>query len=164
MEALFALLGQIEYWHWLALGLVLLVGELTTGSTYLLWPAAAAWIAGLAVLLLGIAWPAQLAVFGVSAIGLTALGRSYLRGRWLTGADVAPPNEPAARLVGQTAVAVADFAHGEGRVRLGDSEWRAVSALPVRAGEAVVVERAEGATLHVAAAPKLPGPDETPPP
>jgi inner membrane protein len=139
----------VEYWHWLVFGLALLIAELMTGSTYLLWPAVAAWIVGVVALLVAIAFPTQLAIFSIAAIALTLTGRTYVKGRWLTPGGDPHLNEPAARLIGAVAYAAGDFAEGAGRVKLGDSEWRAECADPIAAGDAVTVLSVDGATLKV---------------
>lgn len=142
-------LAGVEYWHWLVLGLALLIAELLTGSTYLLWPAVAAWIVGVIALLFAIAFPAQLAIFSVATIALTLTGRTYVKGRWLMSGGDPHLNEPAARLIGSVAYAAADFVEGAGRVKLADSEWRAESSDPIAAGDAVSVYAVDGATLKV---------------
>jgi inner membrane protein len=139
----------IEYWHWLLLGLVLLIAELATGSTYLLWPAVAAWIVGVAALVLPIGFAPQLTIFSIATIALTITGRTYIRGKWLTQGGDPHLNEPAARLIGAVAYAAGDFHEGAGRVKLADSEWRAESADPIAAGDAVTVLAVDGATLKV---------------
>lgn len=149
IELAMALAGEVRFWHWLALGLALLVAELATGSTYLLWPAVAAWIAGVALLLFPLGFAAQLGVFAVAAIALTILGRRYLRGRWLAESDAPAVNEPAQRLIGARAVAEGSFEGGVGRVRLGDTLWRAETHDPVGHGDAVEVVAVSGATLFV---------------
>lgn len=149
MEGLFGLLGQLEAWHWLAIGLALLIAELATGSTYLLWPAVAAWLVGLLILFLPLGWPIQMMAFAGITIGLTLTGRTYVKGRWVTRGGDEALNDRARALVGARAVAAGPFVHGVGRVRLGDSEWRAQCAEPVADGEALEVVSVEGATLSV---------------
>jgi hypothetical protein len=149
MDQLFGLLGEIQYWHWLALGLALLIAEIMTGSSYLLWPAVAAWITGVLALLLPIGWPAQVVIFSAAAIVLTLTGRTYIRGRWLTRRDGPALNEPHDQYVGQRGTAAGAFSGGVGRVRLGDTEWRAESDEPVADGALVEVTGVHGATVRV---------------
>ncbi len=143
--------------HWVALALVLLVAELLSGTTYLLWPAAAAFVT--AVLAgLGITPDplTQVAAFAGATILLTVLGDPLLK-RFRNTAPAEGLNDPSVRLIGQTATVVADFVGTEGRVKLGDTEWRAqaehapepAGADTLRAGEQVRVERTDGIVLKV---------------
>jgi membrane protein implicated in regulation of membrane protease activity len=141
-------LQHLQFWHWLALGLGLLLAELVTGSTYLLWPAVAAWITGLALMVFGVTWPVQLIVFALATVALLLFARPLVKNRLLMGPDT-DLNEPGRQLIGARAIAAQSFANGEGRVRLGDTEWRAVSAEPLAAGDEVVIVSVEGTTLGV---------------
>jgi inner membrane protein len=125
-----------------------MLGELLTGTTFLLWPAVAAWITGALLFLLPLPFPAQLLAFGALTLCCTFAGRRYMPPRWLGGGH-AKLNEPALDLLGKTAVAAAPFVGGEGRVKLGDGEWRAESAGPVLEGELVRIVAVSGATLKV---------------
>lgn len=149
MDAIAALLGQIQPWHWLALGLAFLVAELASGSTYLLWPAASAWLVGLLLFFLPIGVGGQLLIFAGATIALTLTGHRYVRGRWLTQGGDPQLMEPGLRFRGRQAVAAGPFEHGVGRVRLDDTEWRAESLDAIGAGEKVEVLAVEGATLKV---------------
>jgi membrane protein implicated in regulation of membrane protease activity len=134
--------------HWLVAGLVLLIAELATGTTFLLWPAIAAWITGVLLFALPLEAPAQLLVFGGLTLCTTLTGRYYVKGRWLGGGDDRL-NDLTQSLPGSTAVAVAAFEDGVGRVRLGDSEWRAESADDVAMGDRLRIVAVSGSTLRV---------------
>ncbi len=152
MNAAVALLAQAQPWHWLALALILLVAEIATGTSYLLWPAAAAALVAVGSFLApGLSWPVELAAFAGLTIALTLTGRRYVRGRWLSQTEGGDGlNERGAQLIGQTALVEAAFVGGVGRVRLGDTTWRATGAEAFAAGEEVAVAGVDGATLKVA--------------
>lgn len=149
MDGILGFLGSLEATHWLALGLVLLVAELLTGTTYLLWPAVAAWVTGLLLFFLPLALPAQLTVFAAVTLVTTLTGRHYLKGRLLGPGGDGAMNDRARQLVGATGVAATGFEHGVGRVKLGDTEWRGQSSERIAAGDPLVVTAVEGATLFV---------------
>ena len=149
MDALIFFLSQLQTWHWLAFALVLLIAEIATGTTYLLWPAAAAAITGLALLALAMNWQAQLGAFALATIALTVTGRIYVRGRWLNRGHNEKLNERGLAMIGQRAVAQTPFNAGYGQVKYADSVWRAASQEPISAGEQVVIVGVEGATLNV---------------
>ena len=67
------------FWIWIALGGVFLIGELMTGSGWLLWPAGAAAATAVATTLRPpLGWPWQIVLFVVMAIVATYLGRRFL--------------------------------------------------------------------------------------
>jgi len=150
MIGVLAVLSGIAPQHWLALGFVLLILELLSGTTYLLWPAAAAAItAGVAVLFPGTPWEAQWGAFAGLTIALTLLARPYVKA-WRTRKKDEPLlNDRAAALVGVKGAAAQTFVDGIGSVKINDSIWRAKSADVIEAGATVQVLSVEGVTLNV---------------
>lgn len=160
MEEFFRL--EPHHW-WIIIGTVLLALEVATAGFFLLWPGAAALLMG--------AWlylsptmplPGQLLLFAALAAALTFLGRTYVQ----RSGDPIPTDRPdlndrGAQMVGRTVTAIDAFENGEGRVRVGDGQWRAqvargddeniVDSLfdPVEAGDALKVLRVEGMVLIV---------------
>jgi membrane protein implicated in regulation of membrane protease activity len=149
MESLAALVGALEPWHWAALGLALLIGEISTGTTFLLWPAVAAGFTALVAWVWRIDGGWQIGVFAAATLALTAIGARYVRGRWLAPAGAPALNERATQLLGARGEAAAAFVNGAGRVRLGDSVWRAQSSDAIAAGESIEVVSSDGPTLIV---------------
>lgn len=147
-------------WIWLGAGLLLLILELATGSLFLLWPGIAALcVAAIAYLAPGLAVHIQLLIFAAIAVATTYLGRGYFKGR--VGAAVSDRpllNRRGAQLEGRRVWAIAAFDHGEGRVRLGDSQWSARldsqdaagGPAPVAEGAPLTILRVEGSVLIVA--------------
>lgn len=153
MDALIAFLGGMPFWYWWVLALVLLVIELTTGSTYFFWPAIAAFVAGLFDLgPLDGAWQLQLIVFSVVTIVLSIVAPPYVK-PWLarTQSDHLTLNERGAQKIGRRVTVDAAFVNGAGKVRLGDTLWLAESETGESYAEGAVVEitRAEGTKLFV---------------
>ncbi len=147
MDALIGFLVQIGSPHWLVLGLALLIAEMATGTTYLLWPAVAAFITALLALILPTSWIAEFGIFALLVIALTALGRPLLR-RWREEWPANRLNERSQSLVGARGV-ITVFDNGAGSVKLGDTVWRAVSAEALAPGETVEVAAVDGVTLQV---------------
>ncbi len=148
MDAILNTLAQLQPQHWLALAFILLIAEMMTGTTYLLWPAVAAGITGLVAFIPSVPWQAEVALFALLVIVLTAFGKPLVRNR-LLHAPTTQINERAAELVGVRGAAAGDFVNGLGSVRINDSVWRAKSAAPVAAGAPVEVLSVEGVTLTV---------------
>ena len=55
---------------WLILGVLLLVLEVVTGTTYILWPAVAALIVGIVTFVLPLAWEMQFLLFFILSLSL----------------------------------------------------------------------------------------------
>ncbi|MGE0046469.1 MAG: NfeD family protein [Hyphomonadaceae bacterium] len=151
MDAILSLLNSIEPWHWAVLGLLLLIGELSTGTTFLLWPAVAAGLVALVAWLMpetgGLA---EIGIFAAVTIVLTLMGPRYVRGGWLQGGNThATLNERGAAMVGQRGIVTEAFIAGLGTVKLGDTTWRAKSDEALVIGDAVEVTAADGPTLSV---------------
>jgi membrane protein implicated in regulation of membrane protease activity len=145
-----------ENWTWIlwaVLGVVLVIAEVFTPGFVLLWFGVGALAAALAAFL-GVGLAAQFILFiAVSAV-LTALSRTIFVNYF------APRGEPegmkmgVASLPGQvgTVVSASQGALNEGAVKVFGSVWTAYPAEgepPLEAGDRVVVERLQGASIYV---------------
>lgn len=112
------------HWFWLALGLLLAVGEMAIPGVFLIWLAGAAIVTGLVTWAVPIGLPLQVVLFAVLALASVFAGRNWLRRNPVEAADP-KMNDRGARLIGQTVTVTAAIDGGEGRVRVGDGEWLA---------------------------------------
>lgn len=112
------------HWFWLALGLLLAVGEMAIPGVFLIWLAGAAIVTGLVTWIVPIGLPLQVVLFSVLALASVFAGRNWLRRNPVEAADP-KMNDRGARLVGQTVTVTSAIDGGEGRVRVGDGEWLA---------------------------------------
>ena len=144
-------LGNLSAVHWIALAAILGVVEVTTGTLYILFVAvAAALVALLNFVGPDFSWEIDLLLFAVLSTLSLVVGHYYIKPRM--GSDVGETlNQPANALIGRRAKAIADFSAGEGRVQLGDTQWRATTDDQIEAGEELVVVNVEGSTLRVEA-------------
>ena len=110
------------HWGWLALGLLLAIGEMTIPGVFLIWLALAAIITGLASWVVPIGLPLQVMLFAALAVILVFTGRNWLKQNPIEPADPLM-NDRGARLVGETALVTHAIDGGSGRVKVGDSEW-----------------------------------------
>lgn len=143
------LLQQVGGWHWLMLGVGLLVLEVLLPGVFFVWLAGAALGVG-AVLLLFPALPlaGQVLLFAVLCVACVLLGRRYVERLSRGGYGAQEINQGAARLIGTTVIVTVPIEGGTGRVRVGDSEWRAAGPdTPV--GKQVMIIAIEGSTLIV---------------
>jgi inner membrane protein len=134
-------------WGWLAIGLFLAVAEMAIPGVFLIWLAGAALVTGLVTWLLPIGLPLQIVLFAVLAIVAVFSGKRWLAAHPVEAADP-DMNDRGARLVGQTALVVQAIEFGNGRVKLGDSEWLAHGP-NLAAGTHVRVSGSEGTVLLV---------------
>ncbi len=110
------------HWAWLALGLVLAVGEMTIPGVFLIWMAGAAVITGLVTWIVPLSVPLQVVLFAVLSMAAVFIGRNWLRANPIIAADPMM-NDRGGRAVGETVLVTTVIEGGEGRVKLGDSEW-----------------------------------------
>lgn len=147
METLLNLLNAMGPLHWLVLGLVLLIIEMASGTTYLLWPSVAAFITALAALIFPTNWVAEMALFAALIIALTYFGHPLVK-RWRNEGAASGLNERNLTMIGKRGV-VAAFANGAGSVKIADTIWRIVSDEALEAGQSVEVAAVDGVTLRV---------------
>jgi membrane protein implicated in regulation of membrane protease activity len=147
MDTLINLLNEMGPLHWLVLGLLLLIFEMATGTTYLLWPSVAAFAVALVALIFPTNWIAEMALFAVLIIALTYFGHPLVK-RWRNEGAASGLNERNLSMIGKRGV-VANFANGVGSVKIADTIWRAVSEEALAAGESVEVAGVDGVTLRV---------------
>jgi membrane protein implicated in regulation of membrane protease activity len=150
MENLIAFLTSLGPQHWLVFGLILLIAEMASGTTYLLWPAVAAFLTALISLTGATSWVADMAIFAVLVIALTAFGRPIVQ-RWREEGGASGLNERSQTLIGTRGV-ITVFANGTGSVKVADTVWRAISDEALQPGQAVVIDSVDGSTLRVRAA------------
>ncbi len=136
--------------RWLILGFALLVAEVATGTTYILWVAFSALITGIVTFILPFGWEMQFLLFVLVSIALLYVGQVYVRPKF-KGGEPSDLNERARALEGTEVKAASDFETGIGRVHVGDTQWRArtKSGANVKAGTVLKVLNVDGTTLVV---------------
>ncbi|MFV0643269.1 MAG: NfeD family protein [Sphingomonadaceae bacterium] len=135
------------HWFWLALGLFLAAAEIALPGMFLLWLAGAAIVTGLLSFLFPMNMAIEIVIFATISIALVFIGKRYIRAHPVSEADPAM-NRRGMRLAGQVATVTEAIVDGEGRVRLGDSEWIARGP-DCAAGSRVRISGADGAILLV---------------
>ena len=112
------------HWLWLGLGLLLAIAEVAIPGVFLIWLAAAAMITGVIAWLMPLGMPLGVLLFAVLAVVSVFIGRNYLRNNPIVSADPLM-NDRGGRAVGETVVVAQVIEGGQGKVKLGDSEWLA---------------------------------------
>ena len=146
---LIGLLEGMNATRWMLLGIVFLAIELGTGTTYILWVAAAAILMALITFLLPLSWSVQFILFFVLTVALLIAGHIFIRPK-VKGGEPSDLNDRARAMVGMRVSAVSDFEIGKGRVKVGDTQWAAAMAEGnAKAGDELRVLSVVGATLQV---------------
>lgn len=153
-NVILAFLESMNATKWGIIAVVLVGAELVTGTTYILWIAAAAFILAILTFLIPMAWELQFFLFTVLSIALLFVGHFYLR-PLMKSDEPSDTNNPVRTMVGRRVVAFSDFDNGEGRVTVGDTQWKASSdADNLKTGDKLVITSVVGATLIVEPAVK----------
>ncbi len=147
---LLAFLESMNATRWGLLGIGLVGLELVTGTTYILWPAVAALVLAIAAFFLPIGWELQFILFFALSAVLLVVGHIYLRPMMKSG-EPADLNDPGRTMLGRRVVAFSDFDNGDGRVTVGDTQWKAstdATADP-KVGDKLIITAIAGTTLIV---------------
>lgn len=139
---------QLLFWHWLAIGLLLLIVEMVLPTGFvLLWVGVSALIVGaLAWVLPALGWQFEFALFGVLSIVSILVYRRFRRPPPET--DQPTLNRRGASYVGRQFTLVEPIVNGVGRLRVDDSQWR-ITGTDVPAGTQVRVVAVDGITFVV---------------
>lgn len=133
-------------WHWLALGLVLIVLEVMVSGYVLLWLGIPALLVGAAMLLQpGLTLAMQAGLFGVMAVISLAASLTMRRRKAAAAPTV---NTGTARFIGRTAILTTALQQGRGEIELGDTIWP-VSGPDLPAGTEVTITGSDGIVLTV---------------
>ncbi len=139
-----------SHWMWWILAALLLLMEIMAPGVFFIWiSCAAAAVGGLVLLVPMLSPEAQGLVFAVLAVVFTVVGRHYFRRDEDEDRPADTLNAGGRRLIGRTVLVTQAIEAGEGRVRVGDTEWSARGPdAPV--GARLRVVGADGNVLEVA--------------
>jgi membrane protein implicated in regulation of membrane protease activity len=79
MDQAAALFFDHPFWSWIAIGGIFLIGELMTGSGWLLWPAGAAAVVAVTSRFVALGSAGEVVLFVVVAVFATYVGRRFFR-------------------------------------------------------------------------------------
>lgn len=128
------LMYEISFWHWFALGLLLLIIEMAGTGGYLLWIGMAAGFTGAIVLLMpDMIWQFQILIFSVASV-LFALGWWQYQVRHPDVAAEPLLNKRSAQYVGRVFTLSDAIDNGRGKIRVDDSFWEVTAAEDIPAG------------------------------
>lgn len=114
----------IDFWHWWIFAVVLVTIEILAPSFFALWMAIAAFLTGLALLLLPqLGWEYQLMLFAIlSVLSIVMWRRYYLKNPIVS--DQPDLNRRGAQYIGRVVTLQAPIIDGVGKIKLDDSTWK----------------------------------------
>lgn len=136
-----------EAWHWAVLGAALMALEVLVPGAFLVWFGLAALVMAALTLALPLGLAPALLLFAALSVVAVLVGRAVMRRAPLASLEP-EPTSGGERLVGRVVTVTSALSGGAGRVKVGDSEWRA-SGPDLAAGSAARVVAAQGSTLVV---------------
>jgi membrane protein implicated in regulation of membrane protease activity len=118
-------LMQLSIWHWLILGVGLLILEVLTGSSgFLLWMAIAAGLVGLSLWILpNMSWITQLLSFSLLSILAVFSWWLYLN-KYPLKTDQPTLNRRSEQYIGRIFTVDEPIVNGMGKIKVDDTTWR----------------------------------------
>lgn len=141
--------SELNAWHWLILGVILLAFEVLGSAGFLLGLALAALLQALLLVMMPeMNWKIQLLVYAFTAVLLSVLYWKVFR-PFNTRSDEPLLNDRAGQLVGRQLVLNESIVNGLGRIQIGDTLWKVNAEGDIAAGTKVTVVSNQGMTLFV---------------
>jgi membrane protein implicated in regulation of membrane protease activity len=141
---------ELVWWHWLALGMVLIGIEMLTPTFFLMWFGLGALIMGAVVAVLPLGFAAQVLGWAVTSLVMTGVWMKYFKNPDRSHAGQA--KEGVLGVTGLVTRAIPDMGEGEmlfQRPILGADRWPVVADMPIAAGEKARIVDVLGQTLKV---------------
>ena len=142
-------LTAIEFWHWLIFGIILICFEILVFGAFFLWFGIAAFIVGLAVLLIPtLLWMPQILMWAVLSV-VFAFGWQIYKKKNPLKEKPSNINRRGEQYVGRHFTLTKDIVDGHGELHVDDTRWKIVSHHDLAAGTKVKVVSVEGTSLRV---------------
>ena len=117
-------LATVDYWHWLVLGVALVILEVLSPGAFYLWLAISAGIVGILLMLNpDMAWEYQILAFALFSVVSIAVWRVYLK-RHPIETDQPRLNRRGEQYVGRSFNLEQPVVNGQGKIRVDDSTWK----------------------------------------
>ena len=139
---------ELEFWHWLASAVLLLIVELLAPGLFFLWMAQAALLTGILLFVFpSMGWEIQSLIFsGFSVLGV-AVARRFFK-RHPTVSEHPLLNRRTAFYIGRVFTLEQAIVNGQGKIRVDDSTWK-IRGEDCPAGSKVKVIGADSVVLIV---------------
>ena len=146
MEQIFPVLGQ---WAWFVAAAILLIFELVSPGVFFMWLAIAAVLTGIADIMFGLPWQAELLLFAVLSVVAVFGGRRFYKGPGMEAADNPYLNRRQMGYVGRTFTLKEPVVDNRGRLVIEDTVWD-IEGPDMPAGTRIKVTAVSGMSLIVA--------------
>lgn len=141
---------ELVWWHWLALGMVLIGIEMLTPTFFLMWFGLGALLMGALVAVLPLGFAAQVLGWTVTSLAMTGVWMKYFKNPDRSHAGQA--KEGVLGVTGLVTRAIPEMGEGEmlfQRPILGADRWPVVADMPIASGEKARIVDVLGQTLKV---------------
>ncbi len=139
---------NLLFWHWWVFAIVLLILEIFTPGAFFMWMSAAAGVIGLVLLAMPeLSWQTQFILFAVSSIIAIIAGKAWFS-RNPISSEMPTLNQREDDLIGKVFEVEQAISNGSGRIKVGESTWKA-NGPDCNAGASVRVVSVNGAELTV---------------
>ena len=140
---------NLLYWHWWLFAIVLIIAEVFSAGAFFIWMGIAAIITGIVLLVMPeLSWQAQFILFAIFSIIAILVGRSFFNRNEINTEDPTALDGQHDSLLGKTFTVEQAIINGSGRIKVGESTWKA-SGPDCKVGSPVRVVAIEGAELIV---------------
>lgn len=140
--------STLDYWHWWAFGLALVIVEMIAPGVFFLWLGIAAGIVGFLVLAMpDLSWQLQLFSFAVLSLASVAIGRWLIK-RYPIRTDEPRLNRRGEQYIGRVFTLEEPIVNRHGKIRVDDSTWK-IEGDDCRPGTNVRVVGVDGVVLKV---------------
>ena len=144
-------LQDLEFWHWLVLGVALAIIEVFAPGAFFLWLGiSAAIVGGVLWVVPGMSWELQLLFFAILSVASVVVARRYLTAHPLE-TDLPNLNQRGQQYVGRIFTLIEPVVNGRGKIQVDDSTWK-ITCEDCEAGTKVVINGVEGVVLSAAIA------------
>ena len=116
---------ELQYWHWLVFGMLLVAGEIFVPSFTILWFGLGALLVGLLTLLMDLNFPAQILIWTISSVFFTVLWFKYFKPKMIDKTSAGITRDAAIGEAGQ--VIKAPTEHSRARCDLLPRYWEMMS-------------------------------------
>jgi len=143
---------EIAYWHWLVLGIVLMLVEIFIPSFTIFWFGLGALVVGCLIAIVDISLTGQIIIWAIASVTFTILWFKFLKPKMVDKTTAGIAREAAIGESGQVVKVPTENSRGKVRFAtplLGDDEWDFMSESEVELGDRVHIKDISGNTLIV---------------
>ena len=139
---------NLLYWHWWLFAIALIIVEIFSAGAFFIWMGVAATLTGFVLLVMPeLSWQTQFILFAISSIVAILVGRSFFNRKEVNTEDPTLSSQES-NLIGKTFTVEQAIINGSGRVKVGESTWKA-NGPDCKVGNSVKVVAVDGAELIV---------------